>query len=75
MERQSRIISMRKETLAPIRGFVRVYLEDGHSFHTSEADLQCRDMRVGDTICYVPDTHCPHVLLELRPPGAVPFRA
>lgn len=75
MSNQSRIISMRKESFAPLAGFVRVRLENGHTFHTSEVDLRCRDMRVGDTICYAQCKHCPRVILELRPPGAVPFHA
>lgn len=55
--------------------FVRVSLENGDSFKTSIVDLQCRDIRVGDTITYRPDTHSPYVHLDLRPPEAVPYLA
>ena len=51
MEKQSRVIHIGPN----FYGFVRVCLENGESFQTSIVDVQCRDIRVGDTVRFAPD--------------------
>lgn len=71
MEKTTRVIYIGPQA----HGFVCVSLENGESFQTGSADLLCRDIRVGDTITYSPDTHTPRVHLEQRPFESVPYQA
>lgn len=71
MKKTTRVIDIAPQ----VHGFVRVSLKNDTSFTTSITELLCRDIRVGDTIAYCPDTNTPRVLLKKRPPEAVPYQA
>lgn len=65
-------------TASPKGRSIRIQLEDGgnvHLVHLSPEEVQCCDIRIGDTVTSNPEKQSLSVRLDRRPPEAVPYQA